>query len=109
MRQREWTQDELDWLTNNYPNKTDYFCRTYLHISHERLQSMVEKLGLEKTKGKHSREERKPKPQKPPYYRDVDAPGGYCMDCSKYCNITCGRTGRTVGALWQKKCFRGEG
>jgi len=108
MRDRVFTQGEIEWLTENYPIKSNYFCRTYLHISNTRLLNKAKELGLEKVKGKHS-EVRKPKPKKSPYYKDTDAPGGYCMDCRRYCKLTCKKTGREVGALWQKKCFKGRG
>lgn len=107
MRHRNWTKGELEWLTENYSIKTNYHCRTFLHISNTRLLHKAKELGLEKEKGKHQ-VERKPQPQKPPYYKDADAPGGYCMDCCRYYNLICEKTGKEVGALWQKKCFKGR-
>jgi hypothetical protein len=110
MRHRSWTKGELEWLTENYPVKTNYFCRTFLHISNTRLLNKVKEMGLEKAKGaKPDVIVRKPQPQKPKIYLDADAPGGYCMDCTRYSNGVCRKKGKDVGALWQKKCFKGEG
>lgn len=40
-------------------------------------------------------------------YLDEDSPGGFCMDCENYRNGGfCSKKEKSVGALWQKKCFK---
>lgn len=111
MRKREWTSEEIEWLKENYPVKSDHVCRTHLHISYKRLWLKVEELGLIKAKPTEFEVEKKVqvKCKKRRLFEDDDSPKGYCQDCIRYAaGGRCAKKGKGVGALWQKKCFRGE-
>lgn len=111
MRQREWTSEEIEWLKENYPVKSDHVCRLHLHISYKRLWLKVEELGLKKVKPTDFEVEKKVhvKCRKRRLYEDEDSLKGYCLDCIHYiAGGKCKNSGKDVGALWQKKCFRGE-
>lgn len=106
MRPREWTPEEIEWLKENYPIKTDHSCRMHLHISYERLYEKAEELGLKKIVLKPSAV--KTSKDRKVLWIDENACGSYCQDCIRYHKGKCEKTGKEVGALWQKKCFRGE-
>ena len=110
MKHREWTDEEIQWLKENYPTQSDHKCRTKLGISYKRLWMKAEELGLEKVKPSDfeaARQVQVTKASKKRYFYDEGAQG-YCQDCKLYLNAICGKTGKDVGALWQKKCFEGE-
>jgi hypothetical protein len=47
---------------------------------------------------------------KPQIWYDADAPGGYCQDCVHYLPdaVLCAKGVKDIGALWVKKCYKGE-
>lgn len=110
MRPIKWTPEEIAWLSENYPIKSDHDCRIHLHISYEKLYQKVDELGLVKIKKRRVEEVNKTPNKKKVLWIDDGHKNRFCMECKTYLNGgICTRTGKPVGALWQKKCFRGEG
>ena len=97
----EFTQEHRDWLRDNYPLLSNKQCRKYLGCGFDRLKVLVEELGMEwktYTPAAKIRMER---------HHDREANGGYCIDCKRYREGgICGKNGKEIGALWQKKCFK---
>lgn len=111
MNYRKWTAEELEWLKENYPTKSDHYCRTHLHTSYKMLWQTAEELGLVKVKPtdfEKNKEVQVIKCSKKTAHYDEGA-RGYCMDCPHYSKgAICSKTGKEIGALWQKKCYSGE-
>ena len=108
MRQREWTPEEVEWLKENYPIKSDRFCRIQLHVCWIRLREKVKELGLQKAGEIKVRATTEKPAVKNPVWHDEGCER-YCMECLRYHpGGGCQKTGKEVGALWQKKCFKGR-
>lgn len=115
---RELTEEELKWLTENYPRQTKHYCMAYLHLGFESIERIARQLGLKRASVIKKPGRVKPsqpfqsdapvKKKKKEIFLDEDAPGGYCMDCKRYKDAICSRTGKEAGALWIKKCFKRE-
>lgn len=107
MRERIFSSEEIEWLKANYATKSDHACRTYLHISYERLWLIATELGLEKKP--IILPKTAPKKTKKVLYMDQSVSINFCIDCIRYREGGfCSKTGKPIGALWQKECFRGE-
>ena len=107
MREKIWTPEELEWLKENYPIKSDYDCRTYLHVSRYRLIHKVMEMGLKKRR-MTTQYTLVPTKKRLCVWLD-EGSSGFCRDCSKYVmGGICEKNGKEIGALWQKKCFKGE-
>ena len=110
---REWSEEEIEWLKANYGTLSDCKCRLKLRISYKRLWEKAEELGLEKKKKRKTEMSttdlaKLPHRGKKRIHIDEGAEK-YCQDCKFYISGgTCKKTGKDVGGLWQKKCFRGE-
>lgn len=104
-RKKEFTAEQIEWFKANYEIAPINESRRYMKVGYDRIAELAEELGL-KVK------ERKPlstikKKEKPKIYYDADAPGNYCIDCKYYRSEgICLKTGKEIGALWQKKCFK---
>ena len=72
----------------------------------EDLYEKAEELGLKKIVLKPSAV--KTSKDRKVLWMDENACGSYCQDCIRYHKGKCEKTGKEVGALWQKKCFRGR-
>ena len=110
MMDKEFTPEQIEWLKENYPKISDHKCRLHLKISYKRLWMLAEQLGLQKEKPTELETEKKVpvKTQKKRLYEDENAKD-YCIDCTRYrYGGICEKTGKWVGALWMKKCFKGE-
>lgn len=101
---RELTPEDIEWLKENYPKLSDKKCLSHLHISTYRLWELAEKFGLKKDKP------RKKNVDKPKKEQNIDGSlFNYCIDCTLYrYGGICQKSGKWVGALWQKECFTGE-
>jgi hypothetical protein len=108
-RKREWSEEEMEWLKENYPYMTDYKLRTHLHMSQERLIKLAKEFGWQKVNHPANVGLFTPKKKTKKVLHQEEDSQGYCMDCSFYRpGGLCKKTGKDVGALWMKKCFRGE-
>ena len=88
------------WLIENYANLSNKECRAQLGCEYGRLKELVKECGLT------WKSDTKAAQHKMSRYCD-EASGHYCMDCKRYrTNGICGKDGRDIGALWQKKCFK---
>lgn len=100
--ERIFTDEDRDWLKENYPHLTNRTCIQHLKIGFKTLKELVVECGLEykcRTNANTKEELRN-------RWKEDNTNIGYCMDCSRYVTGgTCGKTGKCVGALWQKKCF----
>ena len=95
-------------MRENYPTKSDHDCRVYLKISPQRLVAKAKELGLAK-KRDTSTYSLIPIKRRKCIWFDEGSFGQYCMNCSAYViGGTCDNNGKEVGALWQKRCFKGE-
>lgn len=96
------TDEDRDWLKENYPHLTNKTCLQHLKIGFKTLKALVAECGLEYKCGTHANTKEKLKSN----WKEDDINIGYCIDCSRYViGGSCGRTGKCVGALWKKKCF----
>jgi len=103
MQPRIFTDEDRRWLIENYPHLSNREARVHLECGFDKLKQLVKECGLEY---KEFVPAAKPKVKVKSQWRDEDACGGYCMDCENYrAGGECRKTGRSVGALWQKKCF----
>lgn len=107
IRPRVWTPEEEQWLRDNYPTKSDISCRKYLHVSRHHMMLKVQELGL--IKKRNPQYSLIPVKKRQCVWLDENSSGGYCMNCTDYVSGgTCCNGGKEVGALWQKRCFKGE-
>jgi hypothetical protein len=101
---KRWTDEEVQWLKDNYPNHTTQFCIQQLHVGARRILKKAAELGLQK-------EEKPKKPKKPKRKTDGihidEGAQHYCMECACYqVGGYCTRKKMEVGALWLKKCCK---
>lgn len=107
---KKLTPEQIAWLKENYAKTSDNRCRNVLGITFKRLWALADEFGLVKDKPTDfeilRQEQIKPR-NKTLHLEDTSQ--GYCLDCEKYIKGgICGKSGKWVGALWQKKCFIGE-
>lgn len=120
MNIRKLTDEQAEWLKENYAEKTNHECRKHLRIGYYTLVAIAEQMGLVKVAKVRKAEIRvksnepfksdAPKSKKRLFFYD-EGNVSYCMDCRHYkTGGTCIRTEResVVGALWQKNCFKGR-
>ena len=101
MKRVEITDEHREWLKENYAHLSNKQCRKHIGCGYDRLKKLVAELGLQwrteiKSKGVKVKK----------CLSDQILDGNYCQDCKRYiANGICGKTGKDIGALWQKKCF----
>lgn len=102
---REFNDEDRKWIIENYPHLTNRQAREHLQCSFYKLRTFVFECGLE-YKTTYQKEVAPVEGRK--VWQDMDACGGYCIDCENYrIGGECWKTKRSVGALWQKQCFKG--
>lgn len=95
------TDEHREWLKANYAHLSNRECRKHIGCGFARLREEVERCGLKWKSDVVAIQQKKSR------HTDEGIIGNYCMDCSRYrVNGICGKTGKDVGALWQKKCFQ---
>ena len=100
MRAVVFTDEHRKWLKENYAHLSNRQCRLHIGCGYERLKELVLELGLTWKSDDRAIQQKRSR------YNDAEACGRYCMDCEKYRKDgICGKTGKDIGALWQKKCF----
>lgn len=110
MKIREWTSEDIQWLKDNYATKSDHACKTHFKTTFQQLWLKVDELGLKKDKPSDFELLRLlyRRGDKKMLHKDQEGKG-YCLDCPRYrVGGFCSKTGKEVGALWQKKCYQGE-
>ena len=101
MRGKQFTDEDRQWLKDNYPHLSNKQCMVHFGCGSERLKTLVEECGLE-----YKLQVLTPKKKKKPIWIDNDNCTSFCLDCKDYIKTgICGKTGKDVGALWKKKCF----
>jgi hypothetical protein len=102
---REFNDEDRKWIIENYPHLTNREAREHLQCGYDKLKAWVIACGYE-YKGARLPDKSKQVVKVKSQWRDEDACGGYCMECVHYkTGGECRKTGRSVGALWQKRCF----
>ena len=105
MSSREFTDEDRQWITENYPHLSNAKCLEHLKCGYRAFKRLVEECNLSyrdanKYKKKSNEASAKSK------WQD-NACERYCIDCSFYFREgRCAKTGKGVGALWQKECFK---
>lgn len=102
-QERIFTDEDRDWLKENYPHLSNKKCLLHFKCGYESLKKLVHDCGLDyKDANKYSKKlDKKTKCE----WKDEKV-CGYCIDCSHYAKGgICSINGKLVGALWQKKCF----
>lgn len=95
----EITTEHREWLKANYAQLSNRKCREHIGCGYERLKEVLLELGMTFKSDIPSVR------QKAQRCHDQEA-GNYCMDCEYYkTGGECRKTGRSIGALWQKQCF----
>lgn len=106
---REFTEEDRDWLIANYPHHTNRACLEHLKVGYKKLKEWIAACGLEYRHQTHENTKVKLKNRWKEEPDKETMIGNYCIDCSNYVKGgTCSRNGKTIGALWQKKCFKRE-
>lgn len=99
---KRWTDEEVQWLKENYADHTTQYCVLHLHAGAKRILKKAAELGL--TKKEKPKKPKKPKRKTEGIHIDEGAQY-YCMDCACYQKGGyCTRKKADVGALWLKKC-----
>ena len=102
------TPSEVEWLKEHFPTHTNNFCRRHLGIGYDRFLKIIQELKLERPKGTHGNLVDLIVYKKKKVHIDEEAKG-YCLDCLNYREGgICIKSGKWVGALWEKKCFKGK-
>lgn len=102
MHIRVFTENEKQWLIDNYPTMKQSDCAKHLMVSANVVRRLAKELGIYEKKNP-AVEGNKPK-EKPSI---LEAGKGYCLECAYYVvGGTCGRNGRMTGALHKKECFK---
>ena len=97
------TQEDIEWVRENYLTTSTRAAAAYLKIGYRRLKEITEELGLHKKPVEVKPKEKK---KKKVLHEDEDTKG-YCMDCKIYqYGGICAKSDKWVGALWRKKCFK---
>ena len=106
-QERILTGEDREWLIANYPHHTNTACLKHLKIGYKKLKEWIAECGLEYRNQTHNNTREKQKNQWKGEPEKETQIGGYCIDCPKYVNGgTCSKDGKTIGALWQKTCFK---
>ena len=100
MAKREFTEEEIAWLQDNYHSLTLKDCARHLQISKDLVRKTATRLGLDLVRKIACVPD-------DTITANVNQGGeGYCLDCARYKEGgVCGKNGRLTGALHQKKCF----
>ena len=100
---RYLTDEDREWLKQNYPHHTNRACLQHLKIGYAKLKEWVAECGLKYRNQTHNNTREKLKNQ----WKEEIKCGDYCIDCPNYVNGgTCFKDGKIIGALWQKPCFK---
>ena len=104
MNVRSFTDEDKKWLIANYPHLTKKKCMSHLKCGRVAIDKLMQECGIEP----RLYTERQPQPQKEVTFIWTDKGCvRYCMDCREYRKDgICQKTGKTIGALWQKRCFK---
>lgn len=98
---RKYTEEQLEWFRKNYPTQTYKYIRLTLHMGIDTIKRLAKEMNLVKVE-----EEKAAPPPKPKYFYDEGCIC-FCQDCLYYvANGRCEKSGKEIGALWQKKCFK---
>lgn len=103
---REFTEEEKQWLIENYPVKKQKDCARYLHCSDGVIRRLAKELGLYEYRKTYDKNPIK-KAKQGGLMEINQESQGYCLDCSLYrVGGICGNNGRETGALHKKNCFK---
>lgn len=106
VKERVFTDEDREWLIENYPHLSNTACIKALKCGKQSLQKLVAECGLEYHNQTKPNTKFIAQKEKKFVWKDKDATER-CMDCKRYVQGgTCSKTGRDVGALWQKTCFK---
>lgn len=104
-KDRIFTGEDREWLIENYPHLSNTACVRTLKCGFKSLRKLVAECGLEYHNQTKPNTKFIAKKEKTFLWKDKDATER-CMDCEWYMQGgTCTKTGKAVGALWQKRCF----
>ena len=101
MAQRVFTEEEKEWLRENFAKMSRADCGRYLQVSGNTIRKLAIKLGIYQEKKKPVKVTKNVVPE------ILISGEGYCQDCILYkVGGICGKNGRTTGALHRKNCFK---
>lgn len=101
-QERIFTEEDRQWLKDNYPLLSNKKCQKHFDCGYEVLKKLVAECGMVYRNLSHDNT----KPKAKHAWYDDEVCKGYCMDCKHYVqSCKCSKTGKEIGALWQKKCF----
>lgn len=104
-QERNFTGEDRKWLMENYSHLSNTACIKALKCGYKSLRKLVAECGLEYHNQTNPNTKFIAQKEKKFVWQDRDATGR-CMDCKRYVpGGICSKTGRDVGALWQKTCF----
>lgn len=106
---REFTEEEKQWLRDNYAQMKQRECARHLHCSDNVIRRAVKELGIfEARKTYDQKPKQSKKEKKAAVIKSMNDSGeGYCLDCFYYlAGGHCTKTGRDTGALNKKQCFK---
>ena len=98
---REYTEQEKQWLIDNYATTKQCDCAKRLMTSDNTVRRLAEQLGVYVKKKGPVKEKVKSKKI------DCEQGDGYCLDCLHYnTGGWCAKYKKQTGALNRKKCFK---
>lgn len=105
MSSRVFTDEDREWLKDNYPHLSNKKCIEHFRCGYDTFKRLVEDCGLTYRDANKYAKKNSDVPTKNKWQDKIC--GGYCIDCQQYVpGGSCSQTGKAVGALWQKKCFK---
>lgn len=105
-QERIFTDEDREWLKENYPHLSNNACVKHLKCGYESFKMLLAECGLKHRNQTNANTKFQAKKEQRFAWLDAGATGERCMDCRDYVyGGICSKTGKWVGALWQKKCF----
>lgn len=101
MVKKVFTEEEKEWLKENFTKMSRADCARYLQVSGNTIRRTAIELGIYHEKTKPVKVTRNVVPE------ILISGEGYCQDCILYkVGGICGKNGRPTGALHKKNCFK---
>ena len=100
-QERIFTDEDRDWLKENYPHLSNKKCLLHLKCGYESLKKLVQDCGLI---WKNTNNQKKPT-KKPNTNGRMRMSADIALIVVTMSKEACSKSGKWVGALWQKKCF----
>ena len=106
---RVFTEEEKQWVRENYNRMKQCECCKYLHCTDGVLRRVAKEVGVYVARKTYDQKPKlNKKAKKEAAIKTINESGeGYCIDCLYYmAGGHCSKTGKDTGALHKKICFK---